>query len=149
MKKESYRQILIALIGALMCRFGIGGYYPFLPAYYAAALLRGEGRAMLGGVMFLGMVFTLPVTDTVRYTIGMVVIWLVVKICEWIDHKCLVLTAAISAAVITVSLSISGDLLTNTIRDDLPLKLMEGVICFAGVFVFSRKPADGLCGFLR
>lgn len=138
MKKESYRQILIALIGALMCRFGIGGYYPFLPAYYAAALLRGEGRAMLGGVMFLGMVFTLPVTDTVRYTIGMVVIWLVVKICEWIDHKCLVLTAAISAAVITVSLSISGDLLTNTIRDDLPLKLMEGVICFASVFVFSR-----------
>ena len=120
MKKESYRQILIALIGALMCRFGIGGYYPFLPAYYAAALLRGEGRAMLGGVMFLGMVFTLPVTDTVRYTIGMVVIWLVVKICEWIDHKCLVLTAAISAAVITDSLSISGGLLTNTIRDDLP-----------------------------
>ena len=131
MKKESYRQILIALIGALMCRFGIGGYYPFLPAYYAAALLRGEGRALLGGVMFLGMVFTLPVTDTVRYTIGMVVIWLVVKICEWIDHKCLIITAAISAAVVTVSLSISGDLLTNAVRGDLPLKLMEGVICFA------------------
>ena len=66
MKKESYRQILIALIGALMCRFGIGGYYPFLPAYYAAALLRGEGRALLGGVMFLGMAFTLPVTETGR-----------------------------------------------------------------------------------
>ena len=93
---------------------------------------------MLGIVTFLGMAFSLPVTDTVRYSLGMVVIWLVVKICEWLDHKCLVITAAISSAVITVSLSICGDLLTNTMRGDLPLKLMEGVICFAGVFVFSR-----------
>lgn len=138
MKKESYRQILVALMGALMCRFGIGGYYPFLPAYYAAALLRGEGRALLWIVTFLGMAFTLPVTDTVRYTIGMVIVWLVVKICEWIDHKCLVITAAIASAVVTVSLSICGDLLTNTVRADLPLKLMEGVICFASVFIFSR-----------
>ena len=138
MKKESYRQILIALIGALMCRFGIGGYYPFVPAYYAAALLRKEGRALLGTMMFLGMSLTLSVTDTVRYTIGMVVVWLVVKICEWIDHKCLIVTAAISSAVVTVSLNICGDLLTNTIKNDLPLKLMEGVICFASVFVFSR-----------
>ncbi len=138
MKKERYRQILIALIGALMCRIGIGGYYPFLPAYYAAALLREEGRALLGGMMFFGMALTLPVTDTARYTLGMLVIYLVVKICEWIDHKCLIVTAAVSSAIITVSLSICGDLLTKNIRNDLPLKLMEGIICFAGVFLFSR-----------
>lgn len=138
MKKESYRKLLIALLGALMCRFGIGGYYPFLPAYYAAALLSGEGRALLTGVTFIGMAFTLPVMDTVRFALGMIVMWLVVKICEWVDHKCLIVTAAISSAVITVSLNICGDLLTNTVRDDLPLKLMEGVICFAAVFAFSR-----------
>lgn len=138
MKKERYRQILIALIGALMCRFGIGGYYPLLPAYYAAALLREEGRALLGGVMFLGMALTLPVTETVRYTLGMLAIYLVVRICEWIDHKCLIITAAISTAVITISLSICGDLLTSAPKNDLPLKLMEGVLCFAGVFFFSR-----------
>lgn len=138
MKKERYRQILIALIGALMCRVDIGGYYPLLPAYYAAALLREEGRALLCGTMFLGMAFSLPVMDTVRYTLGMLVIYLVVRICEWIDHKCLIVTAAASSAVITVSLSICGDLLTKSIRNDLPLKLMEGTVCFAGVFLFSR-----------
>ena len=138
MKKETYRQLLLALIGALMCRFGMGGYYPLLPAYYAAALLRQEGRALLGGVMFLSMALTLPITDTVRYTCGMLVIWAVVKVCEWLDHKCLTATAAIAAGLITISLNICGDLLTNDLRGDLPLKLMEGVICFACVFVFSR-----------
>ena len=138
MKKERYRQILIALIGALMCRIGVGGYFPLIPAYYAAALLREEGRALLGGMMFFGMAFSLPVMDTVRYTLGMLIIYLVVRICEWIDHKCLIVTAAVSSAVITVSLSICGDLLTKSIQNDLPLKLMEGIICFAGVYVFSR-----------
>ncbi len=138
MKKERYRQILIALIGALMCRIGVGGYFPLIPAYYAAALLREEGRALLGGMMFFGMAFSLPVMDTVRYTLGMLIVYLVVRICEWIDHKCLIVTAAVSSAVITVSLSICGDLLTKSIQNDLPLKLMEGIICFAGVYVFSR-----------
>lgn len=138
MKKERYRHILIALIGALMCRIGVGGYFPLIPAYYAAALLREEGRALLGGMMFFGMAFSLPVMDTVRYTLGMLIIYLVVRICEWIDHKCLIVTAAVSSAVITVSLSICGDLLTKSIQNDLPLKLMEGIICFAGVYVFSR-----------
>ena len=101
--------------------------------------MRGEGRALLGGVMFLGMAFTLPVTETVRYTIGMIVIWLVVKICEWIDHKCLTVTAAIASAVVTVSLNICGELLTNTVRGDLPVKLMEGVICFASVFSATNR----------
>lgn len=138
MKKESYRKLLIALLGALMCRFGAGGCYPLVPAYYAAALLRGEGRVLLGGVMFVGMAIALPVTQTVRYAIGMLVVWLVVKLCEWLDHKCLVVTAAVSSAIVTLSISICGDLLTNSLRDDLPLKLMESVICFAAVFVFSR-----------
>ncbi len=138
MKKERYRQILIALIGALMCRIGVGGYFPLIPAYYAAALLREEGRALLGGMMFFGMAFSLPVMDTVRYTLGMLIVYLVVRICEWIDHKCLIVTAAVSSVVITVSLSICGDLLTKSIQNDLPLKLMEGIICFAGVYVFSR-----------
>ncbi|MDD7642637.1 MAG: SpoIIE family protein phosphatase [bacterium] len=138
MKKESYRQLLVALIGALMCRFGIYGYYPFVPAYYAAALLCGEGRLLLTGVTFAGMALTLPVTATVRYAIGMIITWMVVKICEWIDHKCLTVTAAIASAVVTVSLNICGELLTNTVRGDLPVKLMEGVICFASVFVFAR-----------
>lgn len=138
MKKESYRKLLIALLGALMCRFSAGGYYPLIPAYYAAALLRGEGRLLLGAVMFLAMTVAVPVTQTVRYALVMIVIWLVVKLCEWLDHKCLVITAAASAAIVTFSINICGELLTNTMRDDLPMKLMEGVICFAGVFIFSR-----------
>lgn len=138
MKKESYRQLLVALLGALMCRFGLYGYYPFVPAYYAAALLCGDARLLLTGVTFLGMVFSLPSVATVRYAIGMIVIWLVIRICEWIDHKCLTVTAAITAAVVTVSINICGDLLTNSVKGDLPIKLMEGAICFASVFVFSR-----------
>lgn len=138
MKKESYRKLLIALLGALMCRFSLGGYYPLIPAYYAAALLRGEGRWLLGSVMFLAMTVALPVTQTVRYALVMVVVWLVVKICEWLDHKCLIITAAASAAIVTLSINICGELLTNTMRDDMPMKLMEAVICFAGVFLFSR-----------
>ena len=138
MKKESYRKLLIALLGALMCRFSAGGYYPLIPAYYAAALLRGEGRLLLGAVMFLAMTVAVPVAQTVRYALVMVVIWLVVKICEWLDHKCLIITAAASAAIVTFSINICGELLTNTMRDDLPMKLMESVICFAGVFIFSR-----------
>ncbi len=122
----------------MLFRSGVGGYFPLIPAYYAAALLREEGRALLGGMMFFGMAFSLPVMDTVRYTLGMLIIYLVVRICEWIDHKCLIVTAAVSSAVITVSLSICGDLLTKSIQNDLPLKLMEGIICFAGVYVFSR-----------
>lgn len=138
MKKESYRKILVALLGALMSRFCIGGYYPLLPAYYAAALLRGEGRLLLGAVMFGGMALTLPLVQTLRYTLGMLIIWLVVKLCEWIDHKCLIVTAAVTSAAVTLCISISGDLLTNRLQNDLPFKLMESVICLAGVFVFSR-----------
>lgn len=138
MKKESYRKLLIALLGALMGRFSVGGYYPLIPAYYAAALLRGEGRLWLSAVMFGGMALTLPLMQTLRYTLGMVIIWLVVRICEWIDHKCLVATAAVASSAVTLCISISGDLLTNRLQNDLPFKLMESVICLTAVFVFSR-----------
>ena len=77
MKKESYRKLLIALLGALMCRFSAGGYYPLIPAYYAAALLRGEGRLLLSSVMFLAMTVAVPVAQTVSYALVMVVIWLI------------------------------------------------------------------------
>ncbi|MDD6038749.1 MAG: SpoIIE family protein phosphatase [bacterium] len=138
MRKERYRQMLVALVGALMCRVEFGGFFPLIPAYYAAALLREEGRAILSIMMLLGMGLSLPMTLAVRYAIVMAVIWCVVKVCEWIDHKCLTATAAISSAVITVAVSVCGELISTTTNDELPLQLMEGVICFVSVFIIAR-----------
>ena len=137
MKKETYRQLLLALIGALMCRFGMGGYYPLLPAYYAAALLRQEGRALLSGVMFLSMALTLPITDTVRYTCGMLVIWAVVKICEWLDHKCLTATAAIAASAV-----ISGSELTLTSAKQTGEKQPAAIVSVITLYSAAHFSAD-------
>ena len=138
MKKERLRQMLIAMIGALMCRIGTGTFYPLISGYFAAALLKEEGNWLLGILAFAGMALSLPLTLTIKYSLTLLVIWIICRLCKWLDGKCLTVTAALAALTAQICISFGGELLVGNLKSAWPIILAEGIVSFASVFLFAR-----------
>ena len=88
MKKMGTRQMILTLLGSVVCKIGVMGCYPVAPAYFTALYLEnGNGLALLG-IMYIGMFLFMPLTAMIKYMVILLVTALAVKLVEWANEGC-------------------------------------------------------------
>lgn len=88
MKKAGWKQFLLGIVGAFLCRVGIAGCFPLIPSYFAAVYLEESGRSFLFIGVLAGLVAFLPMTAIAKYGMSILFIVVVIRLSEWVDKRC-------------------------------------------------------------
>ena len=150
MKKTGVKQMMLGVLGGLICTGTVMGCYPLVPAYFAALYLEHVGGVMLLGFMYIGMIFFMPLTAAVKYAVILLVTAGAIRLVEWANEGCPAFLAGVLAAFTTVILSFCGSLLEWKGQPEPMAVAMEGVFVFGAVILLNRvfhtllewKPAE-------
>lgn len=138
MKKTGIRQMILGVLGSLMCSVSVMGCYPLVPAYFAAVYLEHVNGWMLLGMMYIGMVIFMPITAGVKYAVVLLVIAGAIRLIEWANDGCPAFLAGILAMIATMVLSFAGSLLEWRSQPEALAVFLEGAFVFGAVILFRR-----------
>lgn len=138
MNRIRTKRAVMCLVGIAACKIQFAGCFPFIPAFFAAAYLEQGGRIWVTVSMLCGMAFMLPLTAMAKYTVAMVVIWLVIRLSEWVNKGCFTWVAALSAGCATTLLSLGGGLLQMKNQVNPVIAVMEGIFVLTASMILSR-----------
>lgn len=138
MRKNGPKQMILGALGSVMCGVSIMGCYPLVPAYFAALYLEDISGFLLIGLMYIGMLFFMPLTAVVKYAIALLVIFGAIRLIEWANEGCPAFLAGILAAVSTMILSFSGSLLEWKDQPVSAAVFLEGIFIFGAVILLNR-----------
>lgn len=138
MKKAGGKQLILGIVGALLCRAGILGCYPLIPSYFAAVYLEESARSYLTVGMLAGLVAFLPVTAVAKYGMSMLFIVAVIRMSEWVDKHCFTVAAALAAAGGTFALSVFGGIFDIKNQVSIFTAVLEGIFIFGFVILAAR-----------
>ena len=100
--------MILSLVGGLLCGVTTMGCYPLVPAYFAALYLEEVNGFLLMGVMYIGMLYFMPLTAMVKYAIVLLVTAGAIRLVHWANEGCPSFLAGILAALATMILSCCG-----------------------------------------
>lgn len=143
MKKMDFRNLITALVGAVVNRSILLMMNPFGIAYFASAYMYKPGRALLVLAVIIGMATALPPSILIKYVGVVAGIIIITKILE-LRKKAV--TPIKMAVICGVLISIAGFAysagLNGLDRVDIwqtaLISSLEGVASFAMVFVFDH-----------
>ncbi len=138
MKRQTTKQIVLSLLGLVMCKVTFAGCFPMIPAYFAAVYLEGTGRTLLTILMFVGMAVFLPMTEMVKYAMALITIVVVVRLAEWANKGCFTWVGALAAGGATSIISIFGGFMNYKNQTTMIAGLLEGMFVFGATMVISR-----------
>lgn len=132
------KQAILYLVGILVCRFSWMGCYPLIPAYFTAGCLMDGAHGWLCMAMVAGIVAFVPITAAVKYLVTLAVIFMTVKLFEWVEGKCTVSCAAIAASIAVLVMSFAGALLGARLSVSWITGILEAVFVFAASMLGAR-----------
>lgn len=138
MKKANPRQMILGLLGSTMCMINVMECYPLVPAWFAALYLEDANALLLTGLMYIGMIFFMPLTAAVKYAVAVLVILAAIRLVEWANEGCPAILAGILAALTTMILSFCGSLLEWKNQPQAIAVFLEGVFVFGAVILLNR-----------
>lgn len=138
MKKANPRQMILGLLGSTMCMINVMECYPLVPAWFAALYLEDANVLLLTGLMYIGMIFFMPLTAAVKYAVVILVILAAIRLVEWANEGCPAVLAGILAALSTMILSFCGSLLEWKNQPQAIAVFLEGVFVFGAVILLNR-----------
>ncbi len=138
MQKAKPKQMILGLVGSLFCAVNIMGCYPLVPAWYAALYLEDVSGLFLLGVMYIGMLFFMPMTAMIKYAVALLVLVAAIRLVEWANEGCPAFMGGILAAGSTMILSFCGSLLEWKEQPHAAAVFMEGVFIFGAVILLNR-----------
>ena len=138
MKKSAGKQMITIAGGVLACSMQMMGCYPLAPAYFAAAFLEGVNGVWLTAAMYIGMLYFMPLTATVKYAVALVVTAGASKLVVWANEGCPAFLAAILTAITTMILSFGGGLLEWKDQPEVLAVFLEGIFVFGAVILLNR-----------
>ncbi len=138
MKKADAKQMMLGVLGSLVCGGSVLGCYPLVPAYFAALYLEHMNGMVLLGFMYIGMAFFMPLTAAVKYGVALLVIAGAIRLVEWANEGCPAFLAGILAALSTMILSFCGGLLEWKNQPEAAAVFLEGIFIFGAVILLSR-----------
>lgn len=138
MKKSAGKQMITIAGGVLACSMQMMGCYPLAPAYFAAAFLEGVSGVWLTAAMYIGMLYFMPLTATVKYAVALLVTAGAIKLVEWANEGCPAFLAAILTAITTMILSFCGGLLEWKDQPEVLAVFLEGIFVFGAVILLNR-----------
>ena len=149
-EKRLLGQILYALFGLLASRICVMGYYPFVPAFYAACCLDKKKNLLLYIGLFAGMGLSMPVASVVKYLFSLLVLGIAIRFYVWANRRCSGWTAGVIAGITTIAMNCSGLIVTQVEKRELILGISEGIavfglaVLFHYVFEMGTQLADSL-----
>lgn len=138
MKKTGARQMILSVLGGVMCCVSVMGCYPLVPAYFTALYLEQVNGFLLLGIMYIGMFLFMPVTAVVKYAVTLLVILGAIRLIEWANEGCPSFMAGIMAAMSTVILSFAGGLLEFKNQPEILAVCLEGAFIAGAVILLNR-----------
>lgn len=138
MRKTNAKQMILGILGGLVCGGSVMGCYPLVPAYFAALYLENISGVLLLGFMYIGMIFFMPLTAAVKYGVILLVTAGAIRLVEWANDGCPAFLAGVLAAVSTVILSFCGSLLEWKNQPEAGAVFLEGVFVFGAVILLNR-----------
>ena len=145
MKKMGTRQMILTLLGSVVCKIGVMGCYPVAPAYFTALYLEnGNGLALLG-IMYIGMFLFMPLTAMIKYMVILLVTALAVKLVEWANEGCPAMIAGGLTGITTIIISFCGSMLQWKNQPEPLVVFLEAVFVCGAVVLLNR----GIHGFLE
>lgn len=138
MKRLSVKQVILYVGGILLCKVSWMGCFPLIPAYFTAVCLEDAARGMLALSMLIGIILFVPITAAVKYLMTMAVIFITVKMFEWVEGRCTVLCAASAASIATFMMSLSGELLNMRDTAGMIVNVIEAVFVFSTIMLGTR-----------
>lgn len=138
MTKMGWKQFALSIVGAMVCRIGIMGCYPLVPAFFAAVYLEENGRWLLSVGMIAGMVAFLPISVIAKYGMALLVIGVTVRMSEWVEKKCSTILGAVAASLGTFALSIFGGIFDIRNQISIGAAICEAVFIFGFVVLAAR-----------
>lgn len=104
------------------------GYYPFVPAFFAAnCLIPGTSLFLYIG-MVAGIVYFMTLTSIVKYIFLVAVIAISIRFYFWANGRCQGSVAGIIAGCITIILNLSGSVFGGNDRNEFILGISEGLV---------------------
>lgn len=138
MKKAGWKQFLLGIVGAFLCRVGIAGCFPLIPSYFAAVYLEESGRSFLFIGVLVGLVAFLPMTAIAKYGMSILFIVVVIRLSEWVDKRCYTVVGALSAAGGTLALSVFGGIFDMRNQISMWAAILEALFIFGFVILAAR-----------
>ena len=138
MKKSAGKQMITIAGGVLACSMQMMGCYPLAPAYFAAAFLEEISGVWLTAAMYIGMLYFMPLTATVKYAVALLVTAGAIKLVEWANEGCPAVLAAVLTAITTMILSFCGGLLEWKDQPEVLAVFLEGIFVFGAVILLNR-----------
>ena len=121
------------LVASMLC---VMGYYPCVPAFYAACCLDKKRNLLLYIGLLTGMGLCMPPAALVKYLFVLLVLGMAIRFYVWANRRCSGWTAGVIAGITTIAMNTSGLLILNMERRELILGLSEGVVVFALAVLF-------------
>lgn len=134
--RKGIGQIALGGIGFVCSMLCIMGYYPVIPAYFAANYLRGEGGLLLYVGLLAGMGYFLPMTSMVKYGFALVAIAVTIRFYIWANRKCSGIAAGLIAGTIIAVMNISGNVFAMDDGRTLLLGISEGILIMGLTLTF-------------
>ncbi len=117
-----------AVAGFLSVCLTIMGYYPLVPAFYAAARLWRRRSFFLYAGIVAGMAWNMDYRSVLRYILLLLVIGIAIPFYQWANRRCGGIAAGIIAGVCTIAMNFSETVLVWENRQTLLLGASEGVL---------------------
>ncbi|MDE7063639.1 MAG: hypothetical protein K2O73_10415, partial [Lachnospiraceae bacterium] len=138
MNRIGTKRAVMCIVGIAACKLELAGCFPFIPAFFAAAYLEPGGRAWVALSMLCGMAFILPMTAMAKYTMTLLVIWVVIRLSEWVNRGCFTWVAALAAGCSSTLLSLAGGMINMKNQVNPVIAVMEGAFVVAATMILSR-----------
>jgi len=143
MKKIDFRNLIVALVSAVINRSIILMMNPFGIAYFASAYMYKPGRGLLALASILGMSSALPVNVLIKYVgviMGIIIITKLLEIRKVVVSP--VKMAVISGILVSVagfaySLGLNGLYRQDLLRTAV-ISSLEGITALVSVFIFNK-----------
>lgn len=138
MREKGMRKLLFGILGGLICKCGVTGCYPLVPAYFAALYLEEIKGWLVMGPFFFGMLFFIPLPTVIKYLVVVLLIAAFIRLMEWVGEGCRTWVAGIAAGILCILLSLSGNALELKMQAGIPIIFLEGILTAGATVLFRR-----------
>lgn len=138
MKKAGWKQFVLGLLGACLCRVEVMGCFPLIPSYFASVYLEESGRNFLLLGVMSGIVAFLPITAIAKYGMSVLFIMVVIRLSEWVDKRCYTAVGALAASGGTLALSVFGGIFDMRNQVTMWQAVCESLFIFGFVILLAR-----------
>ena len=132
---------ILGLAANLLC---VMGYYPLVPAFYAACCLDRKRNLLLYIGLFAGMGLCMSPAALIKYLFVLLVLGMAIRFYVWANRRCSGWTAGVIAGIVTTAMNTSGLLILQMEKRELVLGCSEGIAVFALAVLFHYGMEMGM-----